>query len=186
MLTSPPRQSISQAAYGCLALCLLMLAGCASILPLEYAPTSELSARGSVSVAEFRYLPARSGRVEPNQIQNTAWDDLYFDREIGVFFRAAVLQELRRAGVATEHGARALSGEVREFLIDDLGASVDWTIRVLYRVTDGGKTLYEAEKISRRRTAKFGDPSVTLNRSISLNIDELIKDPAFLGAIRAD
>jgi uncharacterized lipoprotein len=177
------RSSLRIKSQGGLALCLLVLAGCTTILPLSYSPTSKLSASGSVAIGEFKYLPAQSGRVEPNQIQNTAWDDLVFDREIGAFFRDAVFQELRRIGVTAESGTRTLWGEVREFLIDDLGASVDWTIRVLYRVTEGRKTLYESEKITRRRTAKFGDPFETMNQSVRLNIEEVISDPVFLKAI---
>lgn len=184
MQTSGPKELIAQAAHGCLALCLLMLAGCTSILPLSYSPSSRLSASGSVRVGEFRYLPALDGRVEPNQIRNTAFDDLVFDQEIGAFFRDAVLQELRGAGVKTESGTRTLAGEVREFLIDDLGASVDWTIRVLYRVRALEKTLYESEKVTRRRTPKGGDPFKPLQESVRLNIEEIIADPVFLRGIR--
>ena len=168
---------------GGLALCLLVLAGCASILPLSYSPTSKLSASGSVAIGEFKYLPALNGRVERNQIQNTAWDDLFFDWEIGAFFRDALFKELNRVGVKTESGTRTLIGEVREFLIDDLGADVDWTIGVVYRVTTVEKTVYESEKITRRRTPKRGDPSITMNESVRLNIEEVIRDPVFLKAI---
>jgi hypothetical protein len=45
------------------------------------------------------------------------------------------------------------------------------------------KTLYESEKITRRRTPKRGDPSITLNESVRLNIEEVIRDPVFLKAI---
>ena len=169
--------------HGGLALCLLVFGGCASILPLSYSPTSKLSASGSVAIGEFKYLPALNGRVERNQIQNTAWDDLFFDQEIGAFFRDAVFKELNRVSVKTESGTRTLSGEVREFLIDDLGAEVDWTIGVVYRVTTVEKTVYDSEKITRRRTPKRGDPSITMNESVRLNIEEVISDPVFLKAI---
>lgn len=165
------------------AVCLLLLAGCATILPLNYSPSSKLSASGSVAVTEFRYLPALNGRVKSNQIGNTALDGLYFGQEVGAFFKDAVFQELRRVGVETGSGTKTLSGDVREFLIDDLGATVDWTIRVLYRVRGSKRTLYEAEKITRRRTPKGGDPFRPLNDSVRSNIEEVIKDPAFLRAI---
>lgn len=167
----------------CLALGTLLLTSCAAILPLNYTPGSRLSASGAVRVSEFGYLPSLQGRVESNQVQNTAWDDLFFDREVGAFFMDAVEKELRFVGIKTDSDSRTLRGEVREFLIDDLGAYVDWTLRVLYRVERPEKALYESEKITRRRTAKFGDPSATMNQTIRLNIDELIKDPAFLKAI---
>ena len=69
------------------------------------------------------------------------------------------------------------------FLIDDLGAEVDWTIGVVYRVTTVEKTVYDSEKITRRRTPKRGDPSITMNESVRLNIEEVISDPVFLKAI---
>ena len=172
------------AARAGLALGLLLLTGCTTILPLNYSPASVLSASGSVSVAEFRYLPALNGRVKPNQIRNTAWDDLLFDQEIGAFFRDAVLKELGLVGIKTDSKMRTLSGEVREFFIDDLGYNVDWTLRVLYRARDREKTLYESEKITQRRTAKGGDPFKPMYETIKLNIDEIIKDPAFLKAIK--
>jgi hypothetical protein len=134
-------------------------------------------------VAEFRYLPALNGQVKPNQIRNTALDDLFFDQEIGAFFKDTVFKELGLVGVKTESTARTLTGEVREFLIDDLGYNVDWTLRVLYRVRGPEKTLYESEKVTQRRTVKVGDPFATMNETIKLNIDEIIKDPAFVKAI---
>jgi uncharacterized lipoprotein len=172
--------SVTQAG---LALALVALTGCTTILPLNYAPTSKLSASGSVRVADFQYLPALAGRVKPNQIRNTALDNLIFDQEIGAFYRDAVLKELGFVGVKTESGTRTLTGDVREFLIDDLGANVDWTLRVLYRVSEREKSVYESEKITQRRTAKFGDPFATMNETLKLNIEEIIKDPAFLKAI---
>lgn len=166
-----------------LLLSLLWLAGCVAILPLNYSPSSALSASGSVSVREFQYAPAMNGRVKPHQIRNTALDDLFFDQEIGAFFRDAVLKELDSVGVKTDSKSRTLTGEVREFLIDDLGYNVDWTLRVLYRVTAPEKTLYESEKITQRRTAKGGDPFKPMYETMRWNIEEIIKDAAFLKAI---
>ena len=166
-----------------LALALLLLTGCTTILPLNYSPSSGLSATGSVRVAEFRYLPALNGKIKPNQIENTAWDDLYFDQEIGAFFRDAVVKELGLVGVKTDSKSRTLTGEVREFLIDDLGSNVDWTLRILYRVRSPDKMLYESERITQRRTAKGGDPFKPMYETIRLNIEETIKDQAFLKAI---
>ena len=82
-----------------------------------------------------------------------------------------------------ESGRRTLMGEIREFLIDDLGADVNWTLRVFYRVNGPEKTLYQSEKLTRRRTAKRGDPAKALNEAVKVNIEDIIKDPAFLDAI---
>ena len=169
-----------------LALSLLFLTGCTTVLPLNYSPSSVLSASGSVAVADFQYIPALNGRVKPNQIRNTApLATLVFDQDIHVFFRDAVFKELRFVGVKMDNKARTLTGEVRDFLIDDLGYSVDWTVKVLYRVkaTQTNQTLYESEAVTQRRTAKFANPFGAMNEVIKLNIDEIIKDPAFLKAI---
>jgi hypothetical protein len=125
-----------------------------SMLPLRYWPGSMLSRSGAVSVAEFDYLPALSGRVRTHQNQNRALDNLFFDHEIGAFYKDAVFQELRCVGVTMPSGRRTHTGETREFLIDDLGADVDRTLRVLYRVNGPEKTFYESEKLTRRRTPK--------------------------------
>ena len=166
-----------------LAVSLLGLAGCTTVVPLNYSPSSVLSASGSVSVSDFQYLPAISGRIKPNQIRNTAISTPDFDQEINVFFRDAVFKELRFVGVKLDNKARVLNGEIKDFLIDDLGFNVDWSLNVLYRVKASDKILYEFESITKRRTTKFANTFGALNEVIKLNIDEIIKDPAFIKAI---
>ena len=183
MLTSGPRLPRCHGANVGLAVCLMLFAGCLSTLPLRYSPSSTLSRGGAVGVGEFHYLPALNDRVKTNQIQNRALDNLFFDQEIGAFYKDAVFQELRGVGIATESGTRTLTGEIREFLIDDLGADVDWTLRVFYRVNGREKTLYESEKLTRRRSPKRGDPSTALNDTVQANIEASLEDGAFLKAI---
>lgn len=81
--------------------------------------------------------------------------------------------------------SRTLTGEVGDFLIDDLGYSIDWTIKVLYRVkaTQTNQSLYESKAVTQRNTNKFANPFGAMNEVIKLSIDEIIKDPAFLKAI---
>lgn len=160
------------------------LAGCASTIPLNYAPSSVLTASGTVQVAPFRYLPAEQGKVKSNQIRNTAIGNAYFDRNIDVFVRDAVFAELRFVGIKTGSEGNQLSGEIEEFLIDDLGFSVDWTLTVHYVVKDtNGNIVYDQVKTTQRKTAKFANVFGALNETIKLNSEELIKDPAFIHAI---
>lgn len=163
---------------------LLALAGCASTVPLNYAPSSVLTASGTVQVVPFRYTPAEQGKVKPNQIRNTAVGNAYFDRNIDVFVRDAVFAELRFVGIKTGAEGNQLSGEIQEFLIDDLGFSVDWTMTVRYTVKDAnGAVVYDQVKTTKRKTSKFANVFGALNETIKLNAEEIIKDPAFLKAI---
>ena len=164
----------------------LIIQGCATPkIPLTYSPSSVSTASGSVSVSGFRYLPAETGKVEPCQIRNTALGSLKFDQNIDVFFRDAVFKEMRFVGIKLDDKDRVLSGEIEDFLIDDLGYSVDWTLKVRYLVKDvqSGNTLYESTKTTQRKTNKFANVFGSLNETIKLNVEELLKDGAFIKAI---
>jgi len=159
-----------------------LLTGCVMTNPVNYAPSSVLSASGHVSVSDFAYLPALQGKVKPNQIRNTAIGSALFDQNISTLFRDAVFKELRFVGVNIDDQARVLTGEIEEFLIDDIGFKIDWTVRVTYTVSGPGH--YKSTKEFKRRTSKFTDPPGVLNETIKLSIEELIKDPEFIAAIK--
>ena len=173
------------ASLGLLSIMLLYLGGCAHTIPLNYAPSSVLTASGAVTVSDFRYLPAEKGIVEPNVIRNTALGTPRFEQNIGPFFRDAVFKELRFVGIKTDGKDRILMGEITEFLIDDLGFSVDWILQVHYYVKSAqGGQLYDCEKITRKKSAKFANPFGAINETIKLNVDELIKEPGFIESIK--
>jgi uncharacterized lipoprotein len=169
-----------------IALAAVALTGCGTNkLPLNYAPTSVLTASGEARVDQFDYAPARGGKIKSNQIRNTAIGNLYFEQDIAVIFKDAVFKELRFVGVKMDAGNATISGEIEEFLIDDLGYSVDWTLRVRYQVKDAsGAVVYESVKNIQRNTNKFANVFGALNETIKLNIEEIIKDPAFLKTIQ--
>jgi hypothetical protein len=163
------------------------LTGCATApLPVNYAPSSVLTASGATTVSTFAYLPADKGVVTPNQIRNTAIGNIKIEKDVNAFFRDAVFSELRFVGVKLDNTDRVLSGEIVEFLIDDLGYSVDWTLAVKYRVNLGSShtPVYEAEKVTKRNTAKFANVFGALNETVKLNVEEILKDPAFIAAIK--
>lgn len=166
----------------------LLLGGCASQpLPLNYAPSSVLSLEGKVNVVEFKYLPALNNpKIKPTQIRNTALGSAIFEQPIDKIFKEAVFKELRFVGVKLDNFNLSLGGEIEEFLIDDLGYSVDWTLRVKYVVTDkeSGKVVYESVKNTQRKTNKFANVFAALNETIKLNIEDLIKDSAFAETIK--
>lgn len=183
-----------------------VLAGCTSnpTVPVNYAPSSVMSASGSMAVSTFKYLPAEPRQAEAapakkgqkkavarsavkaNQIRNTALGSILIDRDVSTFFRDAVFAELRFVGVKLDNPSRSLGGEIVEFLIDDLGYSIDWTLTVKYRLQDpAGAALYEGEKVTVRNTAKFANVFGAMNETIKLNVEEILKDPAFVKAIAA-
>ncbi|WP_231501674.1 hypothetical protein [Bordetella petrii] len=130
----------------------------------------------------------RPARIEPNQIRNTAMGSILLEKDIKDLVRDATFAELRFMGVQVNGTAQParLSGDIQEFLIDDLGYSVDWTLRIAYLVVDkaSDKQVYQATKEIKRRTTKFANFFGALNDTIRLNIEELVKDPAFLAAIK--
>lgn len=164
-----------------LAVASLFLGGCTTPpLTMNYAPSSVLSASGNVSVGNFTYTPAQGGKIKPNQIRNTALGTVLFEKNIDEIYKEAVFKELRFVGVKMNDSGVSLTGDVQEFLIDDLGYSVDWTLIVKYVVKkQDGSVAYEAVKTIKKKSNKFGNVFGTLNEVIKLNIEELIKDEEF-------
>ena len=167
-----------------LGVAMFIVEGCARI-PLNYSPSYVSKASGSVSISNFKYLPAETGKVKPFQIRNTAFGNLKFDKNIDIFFRDAVLAELRFGGVKLDDKTRILGGEIEDFLIDELSSSVDWTLKVHYLVKNlqTGHTVYVSTKTTQRKASKLVNISSALDEMIKLNIEELLKDEAFIKAI---
>ena len=163
-----------------------LVAGCTTTAPVDYSPTSTMTAKGAVQVDGFRYLPALDSKIKPNQLKNTAMGPILLDHNIDAFYRDAVFKELRFVGVNVSGGDLHLSGDIKTFLVDDLGFNVDWTIDVQYIVKKAdGTTVYDSEKFTKNRTAKFANAFQVLNTQMKDNIEELLKDQEFIKAINA-
>jgi len=158
--------------------------GCARI-PLSYVPGSVWKASGSVSVSNFKYLPAETGKVKPFQIRNTAMGKLKFDKNINIFFRDAVFAELGFVGIKPEDKTRVLDGEIEDFLIDESSTSADWTLKVHYQVKNRqtGHIIYASTKTTLRKASKLVNVSGAINEMVKLNIEELLQDEEFIKAI---
>ncbi|ADP15203.1 putative lipoprotein 4 [Achromobacter xylosoxidans A8] len=201
-----------------------LLAGCGNVpntLPVQYSPSSVISAEGAVEVGDFTYEPNkketaeqpksqryanaglstsqqasspnsagsyRAPQIAPNQVRNTAIGNILLEKDVKDFVRDATFAELRFIGVKVNGNQqrRLLTAEVEEFLADDLGYSVDWTLRIAYVVTDKAtqKPVYTQTKETKRRTNKFANFFTSLNDSIRLSTEALAKDPDFLSAIQ--
>ena len=62
-----------------------LLSACGTApIPTNYAPSSVMSANGSLSVAEFTYLPAQrpTSPLPPNVIHNTAVGTVKIDKDV--------------------------------------------------------------------------------------------------------
>lgn len=153
------------------------MSGCASTpLTLNYAPSSTLSVEGQVAVGDFKYLPGQlNDKVKSNQIRNTALGSVVFEKNIDEYIETALFLESRFVGIKLNEQAQSIHGEINEFLIDDLGFSIDWTLDIRY-VLDG---CYDETHVLNKRTDKFGDVFGNLNEVIKLNIEMLLDDEAF-------
>jgi hypothetical protein len=163
---------------------LFFIEGCARI-PLSHLPGSVSKISGSVSISNFKYVPAESGKVKSYQIRNTSIGSLKFDKNIDTFFRDAVFAELHSTGIKLDDKNLVLGGEIKDFLIDELSASVDWTLIVNYSVNNlqTGDTLYKSTKITKRKVSKLVNISSAVAEMIKLNIEELLQDKEFIKAI---
>ncbi|KQC11254.1 MAG: hypothetical protein APR62_01665 [Smithella sp. SDB] len=163
----------------------LLVEGCARI-PLNYLPGSINKISGRVSISNFKYIPAESGQVKPYQIRNTSFGSLNFDKNIDTFFRNAVFAHLRSARLTLDDKNKVLSGEIEDFLIDELSAGADWTLKVNYSVKNQqtGKHLYESTKVTRCNASKLANISSVVNEMVKLNVEELLKDAEFLKTIK--
>jgi len=161
-----------------------LVQGCARI-PLSYVPGSIRKASGSVSVSNFKYLPAEPAKVKPFQIRNTALGNLKFDKNIDIFFRDAFFAELGLVGVKPGDKTRVLDGEIEDFLIDESTSSADWTLKVHYQVKNRqtGHIVYASTKTTQRKASKLVNVSSAINEMIRLNIEELLQDEEFIKAI---
>jgi len=109
-----------------------------------------------------------------------------FDKDVATIYKEAVFKELRFIGVKTENPNLELTGDIQKFLIDDLGFTVDWTLRVRYKIQDKNTStvLYDEVKTVTRKTPKFVNSFGVLNEVIKENIENLIKDEKFKSVIK--
>ncbi len=168
---------------------LAILAGCSTPgVTLNYSPSSVKTAQGVVEVGDFKYSavdPKTAKPIAQNQIRNTAMGDVIIDRDVSKFVRDAVFAELRFVGVKVMPHQYVLTGNIEDFLIDDLGYSIDWTYRVKYTLAEKatGKPLYDTTKNVQRKTAKFGNPIGALNETVRISVEMLLDDPGFMKII---
>ena len=164
----------------------LVISGCSSApIVLNYAPSSTMTLEGEVKVGDFKYLPGENNKkIKPNQIRNTAMGSVLLEKNVDEYFETALFTESRFVGLKVKESENQLTGDIVEFLIDDLGYSIDWTLEVNYvmKKSDGSDCYNKTHKIE-KNTAKFANPFGTLNEVMKLNIEEALKDEVFVGCV---
>lgn len=162
----------------------LALAACTGTVPASYTPQSIVRiGTGAIEVGKFGYAPAQSGKVAPNQLQNTAMGKVVIGANVSDFVRRATALELERAGLELLNAAPyRVEGDVQRFMLDDLGYSVDWNYAVRYRLveTAGDRTIIDQVYASPQiNTGKFGSPSdytPSLNQMIIPAAEKFMED----------
>lgn len=160
----------------------IFFTGCAEKLTVNYSPSSTMIVKGNVNVGDFKYYPMQKFDIKPNQIRNTALGSIILEKNINEFFKDAIFNESRLVGIKVD-GKNKLDGEINDFLIDDLGYSIDWTLDVKYNVMKDGKLCYSKNKVLQKNTSKFINFFGTLNEIVKLNIEQLFNDKEFVKCI---
>ena len=162
------------------ALMVIFFTGCGpKNIVINYSPSSTMVVKGETKIGDFEYLPLQKFDIEANQIRNTAIGSIIFEKNINQYFKDALFNESRLVGISIDSDKNILSGQINDFLIDDLGYSIDWTIDVKYNLKKNGTLCFSKDKIINKNTSKFINVFGSLNEVIKLNIEELFKDEDF-------
>lgn len=176
---------------GCGAIALpLMLSACSwSWFGLNSsAPRVAAHPTGSLSVAparDFDYVPARSGRISPNRIENTAMTGIVLKEDVNGAVRNGVANSLRIAGFRLNDRKRVLSGSIETFTVDDTRSPAFWTLKMRYVVIDSATraVVFSTIKTVKQKSPKFTNSAVAIEDTVKLSVDALIDDPGFVKAV---
>lgn len=185
---SPLRSAVLK---GCGAIALpLMLSACSwSWFGLNSsAPHAAAHPTGWLSVApasDFAYLPARTGQVSPNRIENTAMTGIILKEDINETVRDDVAKYLRVAGFHLDDNRRVLIGSIEAFTVDDARSPAFWTLKMRYVVIDATtrKVVFSTTSTVKQKSPKFTSSRIAIEDTVKLSIDALICDPRFVKAV---
>lgn len=163
----------------------VFFAGCSPKFPISYSPSSTMILKGEVNIGDFEYLPIQKFKVKENQVRNKApIGSILFEKNIDQYFRDALFNESRLVGISINSDKNILTGQINDFLIDEIGFSIDWTLDVKYDLKKDGILCFSKVKVVSRNTEKFVGGFISLNEVIKLNIEELFKDEDFRKCIK--
>jgi len=166
-----------------------MLSACSwSWFGLNSSPRAAAQPTGWLSVApahDFAYMPARSGRVSPNRIENTAMTGIVLKSDISEAVRNGIVSRLQIAGFHLDEGKRILSGSIENFTVDDARSPAFWTLKMRYVVTDAAtqKVVFSTTRTVRQKSPKFTSNTIAIEDTVKLSVDALIGDPGFIKSV---
>ncbi|AGO16003.1 hypothetical protein [Glaesserella parasuis] len=161
-----------------------VLSACSVTLPVSsYIPQNYTRFEGTANIGEFTYQPYLQGKVKSNQMQSTAAGQIYVSSNIADLVQRGTALELEKTGIKLGSSNIRLNGVVKEFKMDDLGYSVDWTYIVNYTLvnTKTSATLLNKDYVAEpKKTGKFGLPidyANAANDMILSGYNKFITDP---------
>ena len=164
----------------------LICTGCANApATVHYVPSSAMSIVGEIKIGDFKYSPGENNKkIKANQIRNTALGTILLENNIDEHFETALFSESEFVGLDVKECDNEMSGDIIEFLIDDLGYSIDWTLEVNYvlKGEDGNDCYNKVHKIE-KNSDKFTNSLGVLKEVMKLNIEEALKDEDFIGCV---
>jgi hypothetical protein len=130
-------------------------------------------------------MPARSGQVSPNRIENTAMTGIVLKDDVAATVRNSVARSLQIAGFHIDDGKRVLSGSIETFTVDDARSPAFWTLKMRYVVTDTAtrKVVFSTTKTVKQQSPKFTNSIIAIEDTVKLSVDALIGDPGFVKAV---
>lgn len=160
----------------------LSILGCAAT-PMDYFPSSSMSASGTINVGDFRYIPSARGDIESNQVSAPqSLGSVTIDRDVADYFRDAVTAELKFIGVGVNSGNVTLRGEIIQ--LEWAAFSNTCTLVTIYEAVDSrGEILFTVKLTTTVPFQVTQSFSQFIGRLIKGNVEQLVSEPAFLQAI---
>ncbi|CAB3672944.1 hypothetical protein [Paraburkholderia rhynchosiae] len=167
----------------------LMLSACSwSWFGLNSAPRALAHPTGWLSVAparDFAYMPAISGAMSPNRIENTAMTGVILKDNINEAVRESIADRLKVVGFHLGGGNKVLSGSIEKFTVDDVRSPALWTLKMRYVVIDAAtqKVVFSTTKTVKQKSPKFTNNAIAIEDTVKLSVDALVGDPGFINAV---
>ncbi|HEX7936663.1 MAG TPA: hypothetical protein VF573_26825 [Paraburkholderia sp.] len=166
-----------------------MLSACSwSWFGLNSPPRAAAHATGWLRVApprDFAYMPAQSGLVSPNRIENTAMTGIVLKDNINLAVRESIAEHLKVAGFHLDDGRKVLSGSIEKFTVDDVRSPALWTLKIRYVVIDAAtqEVVFSTTRTVKRKSPKFTSNTVAIEDTVKLSVDALVSDSGFINAV---
>jgi uncharacterized lipoprotein YajG len=137
----------------------LLLLGCSTPYPLNYAPSNTYEGHLDIADIQVRYLPADTRAVAANQAQkrHPSIGELYFSEDISVLVQDALRKELRLSGYSLgKPNAVNISCRVQRFYCDWVGfASISAEVALEMSISKEENVVYNASFSSRKSSPKL-------------------------------